>query len=506
MRIEVLTAFPVSREWAAQWDSLVTRSAIEDVFVTYQWTRAAAEFDPQAQPLIVCGYASDAAAGEGKERLIGLAPLTVRRCRDLVRRRGTLELLAGPWADYCDLIVEPAHQPEFTERVAELAARRLRERTAGCAKICLNNLPDSSPTLSIFARVLASHGLRAEVRQVNLGPTLEFAGADQAALDELLEKKGVVRKAKTLAKKGKLEFRIVREAGEVRACLQQLYRFHTARYLLNGQPGIYDPERRESLCLLLDSLAEKLAPSGGICLPTLFFNDRPIALTLGFEYGQALTLYAMTFDIGVTGTSPGEILVLEIARYCRAAGLKKLDFGAGDEAYKARFTNHQRRTFELVARRNSVAAIVATALSNGKARIKRNEALHRLIRQVKGFVFLLQLEAHRTSALRAVVSLLLARSRVLLTKQKSAETITEHLSHHPLTPAADLIELRTDELVETVMQYRHVLPAWEFKRAYELLRQGHRCFIALENGRFGKMISQQPVSNELKLSQGRSEA
>ena len=505
MRIEVLTTFPVSQVWADEWDSLVARSAIEDVFMTYQWTRAAAEFDAQAQPLIVCGYIRDEATADGKERLVGLAPLALRQCRDIVRRRGTLELLAGPWADYCDLIVEPAHQAEFTERVAVLAAERLTERTDDCTTICLNNLPEASPTLRIFVRVLAAHGLRVDARQINVGPTLEIAGTDPAELNELLEKKGVARKAKTLAKKGKLAFRIVREAEEVRACLRHLARFHTVRYLLSGQPSIYDPDRPESLCRLLTLLAERLSPSGGICLPTLFFNDEPIALTLGFEYREALTLYAMTFDIGVTGTSPGEILVLEIARYCRAAGLKKLDFGAGNEGYKARFTNHQRRNFELVARRNSVAAVATAMLAKNRARLKQHESLRQMMRRLREVVFLLQLEAQRTSPFSAMISFLLARSRVLLTKSNSAATITEHLSQHPLAPATDLIELRTRELVETVMKYRHTLPAWEFQRAYQLLREGHRCFISLENERFGKIVSQKSANDETKLSASQSE-
>jgi CelD/BcsL family acetyltransferase involved in cellulose biosynthesis len=485
MRLEVLTKFPVGPEWAAGWDALAARCGSDDVFVTYDWARAAAEFDRQARLLIVCGYVCE--PGSQTEGLVGLAPLALRRCRVAGRRRTVLELLTGPWADYNELIAEPAWRDEFIRRVAELAAQMLRQHD--CSHLCLNNLPEDSPTLKLFADAACRLGLQVTQRQRDTGPALVFEGTDGAVLDELLEKKGIVRKRKALAKKGRLEFRIVREPDEVRDCLSRLWQLHTARYLLNGQPGIYDPASEASLCRLLERLAERMTATERILLPALFLDGEPIALALGFEHRGALTLYALTFDVGVMGTSPGEMLVLEIARHCRRAGMRRLDFGAGAEAYKARFTNTQRRTFELIAHHGSPALAARSALLKIKDRARQHPVGFALLRRVRGLCQLYRLEARRTTPVRAIISLLSEQCRELL------PSVSSQLGRKKVLPrAAGVTELRARDLAGVVLKYRRELPSWEFRKAYDLLRQGERCYLVMQRNRLIRIIGQRPLA------------
>ncbi|HZS03662.1 MAG TPA: GNAT family N-acetyltransferase [Blastocatellia bacterium] len=485
MRVEVLRDFPVSGKWADEWDALAARSAAGDAFVTYEWTRAAAEFDRNGRPLVICGYVKAGGAEGNEERLVGIAPLALRTGRNLWGRSTVIELVAGPWGDYCDVIAEPEYHTEFVERVVENVAALTRQGT--CAKVSLNNLPDDSPTLNVFINKARALNLYVDVRPASVGPVLQIADADQAALDELLEKKGVVRKAKALAKKGKLEFRIVREPAEVRECLQKFYRLHTARYLINGRPSIYDPEKQSSLCRLLDPLAERLSRRGGVCLPALFFDGEPIALTLGFEHRGALALYAMTFDVGVMGTSPGEILVLEVARHCRAAGMRKLDFGIGDEGYKARFTNAQRQNCEVAVYRSGPAGRAGSVLVKAKAWAKRQPSLCQLIRRAKSFCQLARLEIERAGLVGAITELLRAKPDISLSEN---------------TSEIELAELRPRHLVDTILTWRRDLPSWEFRRAYELLRQGERCFIARQNNRAIRIVCQSKTVPQKKEAVG----
>src|SRR5205814_5274124 len=123
---------------------------------------------------------------------------------------------------------------------------------------------------SLLGELARARGWHVDVRPTNIGPVLDLEQAEGAALDELLEKKGVARKAKALARKGQLEFKILREQTEMRAVLRDFYRFHTVRYLLSGQPSLYDPEDKASLCRLFDLLTARLSPLGKVCAPTLF--------------------------------------------------------------------------------------------------------------------------------------------------------------------------------------------------------------------------------------------
>ncbi len=482
MRLEVLTEFPVGPAWAGQWNALALRSGIDDVFVTYDWVRAAAEFDEQCRPLIVCAYTSP--AGTSPERLVGIAPLALRRCRVAGWSQTVLELIAGPWADYNDVIVEPAFQAEFMARLAGFMAD-LIER-GECSHVRFNNLPADSSTLAQLSEQACRAGLQAIRRVRDVGPVLELDAPDQAGLDSLLDKKGVGRKARILAKKGRVEFRIVRASDEMRQCLTALYRFHTARYLLNGQRSVFDPEDKNSLCRLLDLLLTRLSPGGGVCLPTLFLDDQPIAMSLMFESCGVMELYAMTFDAGIVGTSPGEILVLETARYCRQAGLKRFDFGAGDEAYKARFTNARRTLSELILHRGSVTLPVRAALANGKDRIKVHPVWGQLFHWLKELAQLLQLEAHRVGRVRAIGSWLAHRCRERFLAGRSSEP-------EVLPTTMRLIEWRSREISETVLKYRRDLPAWEFARGYELLRQGQPCYLLLKDNRLLGILNHRPA-------------
>jgi CelD/BcsL family acetyltransferase involved in cellulose biosynthesis len=479
MRIEVVREFPDGQLWSERWDALVSRSVAPDAFAGYAWAAAAAAYDPECQPLIICGYVD--------ERLIGIAPFALRRRRRLWSEEPVLEFLTGPWADYCDLIAEPDQQQEFIRRVVEYVAEMLDQENI--SHLSLDRLPEDSLTLPVMADLVCRRGLRLSLRQSDVSAALDIAGTDNARLDELLEKKAVLRKTRILASKGKLEFRTVRALDEIRDCLSRFCRFHTARYLLNGRPSIYDPDSAESLGRLLEALAGRLSPAEQICLPALFFDDEPIALALCFEYDRTLTLYATTFDAGVINTSPGEILVVEIMRYCRRTGIGKFDFGAGEESYKARFTNTQRRTFQLIAHRGDPVITATKLLADVKAWAKRQPELWEALRSLKSLAQLIRLEARRTSLSRAMAGVAAQHCREWF--QLSDDTTS--ISH------ASLTELRPRDLVSVVMSYRHDLPAWEFRKAYDSLRQGEACFLVIREGRLEAIVRQPAMNNQEPL-------
>src|SRR5262249_32986666 len=150
----------------------------------------------------------------------------------------------------------------------------------------------------------------------------------------------------------------------------------------------------------------RLSPLGRMCVPILFLDGRPIALFFGFEYRSRLTLYATTFDIGLIGTSPGEILALEVTRYCRGAGIKQLGVGVGDEAYKDRITNTRRHNCELVIHRSALSAHASTAYARTKAAIKNCPPLYDVVKAGQRLWRMAKLESRRVGWRRAAISLL----------------------------------------------------------------------------------------------------
>jgi|GEM_PF-3567807 len=481
IRIEALTSFPSGDGWAEEWESLLERSQIEEVFCTYAWSQACAEFDCDRQPLILAGY--------DQGRLVGLAPLARRQVSRGPFTSWRLEFLALPWADYCDVIAEPERREEFFKGCLEY----LETNHTQWDEIRLANLPGDSPTAKLFKGLAGVRGLHASLRCTHAGPVLDLTEAEPAALDRLLEKKGVVRKAKALARRGQVEFKVLRTEVEVRPLLQDFYSLHTARYLICAQPSSLDPEQDSSLCRLFDHLTAKLSPLGRVCVPVLFLDGQPIALFFGFEYRGSLTLYATTFDIGLLGTSPGEILALEVARYCRAVGIERLDFGVGEEAYKFRFTNTLRRNCELTIHRNALAASASATYAWAKAKAKGCPPLAHLARAGQRLWRVAKMEAQRVGVRRAVGSFLVEGGRWLARAtndrpRSESDLALDDRREVSLPAGIELVELQARDLVAAVMKYRHALPAWHFKRALEYLRRGHRCFLALDGEHLVQII------------------
>ena len=502
IRIEVLTEFPAQTEWAEAWTALMEHAGNDEVFCAYEWMKACAEFDREGQPLILTGY--------DQERLIGLAPFTRRRIRRGVVTSRVIEFLALPWADYCDVIAAPETRAEFIEQCLAY----LQHEAEPWDELRLGNLAEGSLTANLFSELARARGWHAQTQTTNIGPVLDLAHTDNAALDELLEKKGVARKAKTLARKGKLEFKIAREQTEVQLLLQDFYRFHTVRYLIAGEPSIFDPKSSASLCRLFELLTTNLSPLGKVCVPALLLDDQPIALYVGFEHRDCLTLYAATFDAGIIGTSPGEILAWEVARYCRAAGIKKLDFGIGDESYKFRFTNTLRRNCELVIHRGTLQSHASSACAQARVFAKQHPALWSTLRQTKHLCRTARLEMQRAGIKRAAFSFLAEGWHQLQQPVKTHPhlALTFSPSHQerklisdttPLSslrvPEVKLREWRARDFVSIVLAYRHTLPSWHFKRALAYLRQGRRGYLVLENERLTQIVWLNEIDSEASV-------
>jgi hypothetical protein len=401
------------------------------------------------------------------------------------------------------VVAEPERREEFLRRSFEY----LQTGAPGWDELRLTNLPEPSPTASILKGLARASGLHAQIRPAGVGPVLDLAGAEPGVIAQLLEKKGIARKAKALSRRGRLEFAVLREEAEIKQALGDFYRFHTVRYLLCGQPSLFDPEQGFNLCRLFELLVEKLSPLRRVCVPALFFDGRLVALYFGLEHRGRLMLYATAFDVGLVGTSPGEILALEVTRYCWEAGIRRLDFGVGDEPYKFRFTNRLRRNCELVIHRRALASFASAAYARSKAWARRRPALRRVVRQGKQLWRMARMETRRVGVRRAAGSLSAEGARCLarlIRVRPRPERSPKEMGHFSLAAlgrqlslvpeGSHLSELRARDFMAMVMAHRQAFPGWYFRRALDYLRRGHRCFLAEAGKGDGSLLSQRDGS------------
>lgn len=475
LRMEVLTSFPQGQEWAEKWNDLKEQMADADAFGLYEYVQTAAAFDSSGRPVIFCGYLHDGFA----ERLVGIAPLMLRERIVAGFRRIGLEFITGPWGDCNDLIAAPGQLQLFVQEVTGLIARMIEQKVI--SHVCLNNLPDDSPALQQLTDSFCRRGLIVTSHQSDTGMALELADTDMTELRQLLRKDHVRRKLRALQKKGRTEFQVVRDPAEIQSLLKWFYQIHTVRYLLDGRASIYDPQVADGFHRMIDRLAGSLNGAGRFCMPTLFFQERPVALAFCFDYQQVINLYGLTFDPGLVGTSPGEILILELTNYCQTHNKKRLDFGAGDEGYKARFTNHQRQMLRLMVHNGTAIYSSWAIIQHARAWAKQHPSLWHNLRQLKSWLQVPALESRRVGRARAIANWLQHIVSVSLQQDSLSEMALPQTSD-------DLRELRTDELVEVVMKYRADLPAWEFQRAMKTLRQKQHCGLEIRDGHLRGII------------------
>ncbi len=74
-------------------------------------------------------------------------------------------------------------------------------------------------------------------------------------------------------------------------------------------------------------------------LTTMYVGDKLGAVHFGMRSRWVMHYWFPTFNRALERYSPGAIMLLEVAKMASAAGIRRIDFGPGEEFYKARFTS-----------------------------------------------------------------------------------------------------------------------------------------------------------------------
>ena len=101
-------------------------------------------------------------------------------------------------------------------------------------------------------------------------------------------------------------------------------------------------------------LTQNLSDSSWLLFTVVELDGQPIAMHYGFDFCGVVTWYKPSFDPTFAAHSPGLVLLRHLIEYAATRRRRELDFTWGDEPFKARFTNHVRRTIHLQIYRDSV--------------------------------------------------------------------------------------------------------------------------------------------------------
>ena len=333
------------------WNAIVARGHTNSVFQTHQWARSWSSAYGQNRTLLFV-VASDAGG--------------VRAVMPLASDRGTtlgrvVRFIGDGRADYSDVLA-PSDEPGLVEAMVEalLASNHWDS-------LHLHNIPARSQTSAVIRRCCERAGYPVVSDDDTVCPTLLIQGHEDEAR-RILDKPSLRRRQNYFARAGSLVVRHLTSATEIQPLLDRFFDQHVSRWADSSSPSLFVKEQNREF---YRTLTENLAAAPWLLFTSIELDGQPIALHYGFDYDGVVTWYKPSFNPTFAAHSPGLTLLRHLIEYAIAHERRELDFTWGDEPFKARFTNHVRRTVSLQVYRDSVRYNLERANRSLRAAVRR---------------------------------------------------------------------------------------------------------------------------------------
>lgn len=333
---------------AGEWAELHAADPVATPFTSLGWARAwLAEWDPGAEPAIVC-------VRDGDGALIGLAPL-------VQTRRGPLRILEPLGiepGDYWDVIARPERRADVLEALAAALAARFTPWDAAY----LRYLPPGTGT----EEALRAAGLVIGVRRDVPAPAIELPDSFDAYLKLLPSnrRQNLKRHLRRLDE-GEVELTEVAGDAELDAALDRWQQLRRMQWDSAGKD--INPEHLSPRFLAL-----MRALAGDALVWEFRHEGRVVGVYVNFADARTFHWYLGGFDPEVTSLGLGKIAIGHSIRTSIDAGRSRYDFGRGAEPYKYWYGAENRPLPAFVAGHRGPRSRLA--LAGVKALLARREA------------------------------------------------------------------------------------------------------------------------------------
>jgi len=318
--------------WSPAWSQLHAAAAEPSFFLTADWVETWLEvFGTALQPRILVFSEGDSQASD----LVGICLLSFQTVwAGPIRLRRAYLNTSGEAEEHevCSEDNALLCRPGSEDAVALALAAHLE--TQGWDELVLNAMC-SSPSLDALLRVpLGRHSLtRTEVPSYFVD--LRAIGAQADGYLQTLSRntrEQVRRSRRTLEESGRIEVRPALTLARSREALDALVGLHTASWNARGKPGVFvSPLFRD----FHERLIRRSLPSGQVQLLEVVSGEATLGVLYNFAYGGASLFYQSGLRLDPDKrVKIGLVAHAAAVEHCRAAGLARYEFLAGDDQYK----------------------------------------------------------------------------------------------------------------------------------------------------------------------------
>jgi len=318
----------------SEWDALLSRSAVNEIFLTYDWQTTWWEAYHPGELRLIMARAAD---GE----LIGIAPWFVEQPSRTMRTIGCVDV-----TDYLDVIAVPEQHEAFCGALADYL---LTACSSDVTALSLCNIQANSATLQALPAQLTARGFFVETERQEVCPIITLPATFDDYLGQLDKKQRheLRRKMRRCedSEDDKVAWYIV---GAEHDLTQELECFI---YLM----GSSHPDKAEFLqdaknAAFFRAVMPKLAAHGWLQLAILTVNGEAAAAYISFDYQNRIGLYnSGLLPQSYSHLSTGIVLLTYIIRHAIEQGKTVFDFLRGNEDYKYRMGAQDTVVMELRA-------------------------------------------------------------------------------------------------------------------------------------------------------------
>jgi CelD/BcsL family acetyltransferase involved in cellulose biosynthesis len=290
-----------------RWDALLAAGPTDVVFLTHEWQRLWWEARGDERLAVVL------AERDGEQ--LALAPLFAVA--------GSVSLVGSGGSDYLDFIGAP------DEALLAAMLGAARDAAPGFSTIELYHVPVESPTTALLPGVASRLGLELHSEEAPGAPYADLADAE--LVERLTARRSIRKEEARMRRDGPLR---VRQATpeELEPLVELFLEQHAARWRPAGEESFERSGARE----FVHAVVLAGHRGGWARLTLLEWQGQPAAIDISLIRGSTQLSWLVSRDPAIDEHSPGRVLRAHVVREAVGAGMRRFDFGLGEEEYKLR--------------------------------------------------------------------------------------------------------------------------------------------------------------------------
>ena len=330
MKIEEVSDYKRFQDYKAEWEGLLSRSDVDNIFLTHDWIDSCIKHFYRNDRLLILNVSNGG-------RLVGIAPLVIRRDRYFGLPVKTISFIGTSISDRMDFILDGDK-----EEIIALIFDYLLSMKEDWDIIDLQEFPEYTGNIKAVERCVSGRGISNVLIStqrsffINLGKNRDF-------LFQKFSKK-LNRRLKKIKNKGiglNLEFQRYADGDiKIEGLFTEAEAIEGRSWKGNRQSGIFSKKETRDFHT---EILNRFSKNKWIDFSIVSADKKPVAYVYNYLYGNRIYNYSAAFDKKYSRISAGTMLMWWILKDSSSLkGVLEFDFARGEDSWKTRFTRNFR--------------------------------------------------------------------------------------------------------------------------------------------------------------------